>query len=1074
MNSSEQSLCSEIFQRYLRYVGQNLTDDVKVEGMHISLIRDLSLAEFQIARKMYCQEKHGCPLHCRMCSPLIEVAKQIEIQGVVSLKSLFCSQFGSKALYKSDKAVRRFMQLPVVVLKLNGTLYVLEYSPYTEYDKLQTLIEKLVPEQKLSVGLSKEALKALCDMASTEADRKLLRVATTAGLSGSQAKTAYRIGNLHKERDQVAQAVQEYITIRHAVDDIVNAKEKVVLESFGVLDSDSEGEDLSDSLSNCESDQWNSDRNSDSDLGSTSDNKGSCAAASVVHEAGGQKNGELQIERTQMGNNNASGCGSLMARDPDITDKNVGRTFTPSYEHLLLVLRENKLNWFSFETEVELTFRNMTADVLDQMLLDFSDDLSESDLSPEEEQLVEQSRQAYLASRRERVQEEQQSLGAVLTDSESDDPEDWVGLRRPGSLQRKVFQDKVKKKKASFARLKKRMIAKEVTRRALLKRKVPTAVSKTLVKFPNIGKDIEKFARENRIGADAWRRTGVLTFTGNIKRGPKITYSRIKEHLEKKYCAKIGYGTIVQLCVVHNKRRLSARRYWGVANLRSRRARKGFNVRLNVDAHWSCAFYKSLDFIQLKDGKDKVVLNRDDAAGFRLDTTYTHKQHKILAEADKPELTTRTDYVNKYASVLQATSYLFMGTENTAESCVGVVKPQKVFPKNPAQHAADFEMLHSLPSIESVLKNKDVECIRVDGASDEGPSHLEVQFMWTERHLKMQKHCTVVTSRFSGGSYLNRVELLNGCLAVGHSNLFIPSTILGSNLGADSGTDKEKLHANLDAATDVYINSVSGTKCAGNPIVLVKGAQNERSKTYLERRDHLLTYLQGSKKKKLELEKHFPEEYAYFSKVWTIRNNHMVKNLPENYVFMLLPCYERNCPHPVCVNGKPNSEPVWYEGGPPLTYIPIPIPDPQRAWGSPCNSCVGFCCGHYLSPKDNIKRVQENGNGSCAQPPREVISDFVKRVSGVVTDEAVKNLAQKTALSITDVKLWIDHLKQIQTRRKQGAKKAAEKRRSTMAERKRGTLQKELLQYSHFIFSQFHTIYCCFQCYHESPKKQAY
>lgn len=86
--------------------------------------------------------------------------------------------------------------------------------------------------------------------------------------------------------------------------------------------------------------QWNSDRNSDSD-GSTSDNKGSCAAACVVHEAGGQENGELKKERTQTGNNNASGCGSLMARDPDITNKNVGMTFTPSYEHLLLVLREN-------------------------------------------------------------------------------------------------------------------------------------------------------------------------------------------------------------------------------------------------------------------------------------------------------------------------------------------------------------------------------------------------------------------------------------------------------------------------------------------------------------------------------------------------------------------------------------------------------------------------------------------------------------------------------------------------------------------------------------------------------------
>ena len=96
--------------------------------------------------------------------------------------------------------------------------------------------------------------------------------------------------------------------------------------------------------------------------------------------------------------------------------------------------------------------------------------------------------------------------------------------------------------------------------------------------------------------------------------------------------------------------------------------------------------------LQLEDGRDKVVLNRDDAAGFRLDTTYTHKQHKILADAEEPELTTRTDYVNKYASVLQTTSYLFMGRESTVETPVGVVKPHTVFEKNPAQHAADFEM----------------------------------------------------------------------------------------------------------------------------------------------------------------------------------------------------------------------------------------------------------------------------------------------------------------------------------------------------------------------------------------------
>ena len=59
--------------------------------------------------------------------------------------------------------------------------------------------------------------------------------------------------------------------------------------------------------------------------------------------------------------------------------------------NICCLLRENKLNWFSFALEVEITFTNYTENVLDQMLLDFSHYLSESDLSPEDEQLVEQS-----------------------------------------------------------------------------------------------------------------------------------------------------------------------------------------------------------------------------------------------------------------------------------------------------------------------------------------------------------------------------------------------------------------------------------------------------------------------------------------------------------------------------------------------------------------------------------------------------------------------------------------------------------------------------------------------------------
>ena len=64
--------------------------------------------------------------------------------------------------------------------------------------------------------------------------------------------------------------------------------------------------------------------------------------------------------------------------------------------------------------------------------------------------------------------------------------------------------------------------------------------------------------------------------------------------------------------------------------------------------------------------------------------------------------------------------------------------------------------------------------------------------------------CTVVSSRHSGGSYLNEVELMNGCIAKAHGNLFIPSTLAGSNFDSN-GLSAKKLNKNMDIATDVYV-----------------------------------------------------------------------------------------------------------------------------------------------------------------------------------------------------------------------------------------------------------------------------
>lgn len=100
---------------------------------------------------------------------------------------------------------------------------------------------------------------------------------------------------------------------------------------------------------------------------------------------------------------------------------------------------------------------------------------------------------------------------------------------------------------------------------------------------------------------------------------------------------------------------------------------------------------------------------------------------------------------------------------------------------------------------------KEVECVRVDGNFDEGPSHLEVQYWWTLRHLERGSKAIMVTSRNSGASYLNRVELQNGCLALAHANLFIPSTMHGSCRSTSGQVDQEVLKRNLDSGIDVYL-----------------------------------------------------------------------------------------------------------------------------------------------------------------------------------------------------------------------------------------------------------------------------
>ena len=390
-------------------------------------------------------------------------------------------------------------------------------------------------------------------------------------------------------------------------------------------------------------------------------------------------------------------------------------------------------------------------------------------------------------------------------------------------------------------------------------------------------------------------------------------------------------------------------------------------------------------------------------------------------------LTTHTDYVNRYPSVLQVTSYNFSSMSTTQEVCVGVVKAIPLHCKNPAQHAADFEMLKHQELLSAAFSTpssieKKIICVCVDGAADEGPTHDEVQFWWAREHLLSERLVTLVTARSSGSSFLNRVELQNGRLSRGHANLFIPSTLAGSCMESNT-VNTDILMKNLDLAIQTYIKYVDNSPCGGGTIHLYKGVSSETFQRY---REHLRVFLKGSKKSKLALEQSHSDVYQHLSDVWSVRQRHLVRGYPSQYIYFLRCCLDSTCIHPLCsrLAGSDLSKYEWFPGGPSVTAIPIPIGDPTRPWNGTCSDCKHFCAGHYLKPQEALQRGDAT---TFNPPPSAVIMEASK--SGNLSDSDVERLARRVLLPVEDVKIWLQHLKTVSENRRKGAQKAAETRR---------------------------------------------
>ena len=135
------------------------------------------------------------------------------------------------------------------------------------------------------------------------------------------------------------------------------------------------------------------------------------------------------------------------------------------------------------------------ADILYEALLKLSQD-------PYEVQLLQESYMAYKCVHNDTCIYEQDRTawslnGEIVSDSESDDPECYVGINDPLSDKAKLL---IAKNCAAIRRRARRCKMKAIAEK---RSKVSRKVSKILRDCPDIGKVIEMFVQERNIGADA-------------------------------------------------------------------------------------------------------------------------------------------------------------------------------------------------------------------------------------------------------------------------------------------------------------------------------------------------------------------------------------------------------------------------------------------------------------------------------------------------------------------------------------------------------------------------------------------
>ena len=290
----------------------------KIDGVYVSAVETVDIEGFMICRSKFCKMYHQ--RSCKECDSLVKFAEFVKIHGLVQLSETYKKCLEGE--YKSTHAVRRIMQIPVVIFTRNGQLYVTNKKQGCDYKEWKNYAGLFLEAEDDKSIMDKKILQSVCALASSSKYRDLIRYVAFSGqgFSGRSVRNTYGSGLFNKKTELINDSLVKAEEIKDAVETLADIQSQSLFQKIGLnLDSDS---------GDSENDWIDVDFDEDS-------SQFSCRNEETIAIA------ENQCSRSLGEDSNAT-------YDPDAgLQKEFIVDPTPSNEHLLMMLRENNLNWFS-------------------------------------------------------------------------------------------------------------------------------------------------------------------------------------------------------------------------------------------------------------------------------------------------------------------------------------------------------------------------------------------------------------------------------------------------------------------------------------------------------------------------------------------------------------------------------------------------------------------------------------------------------------------------------------------------------------------------------------------------------